>query len=79
VVVITTVAAAATGPLLISQPLVQKSSARWRSLSYLNLSYLILTNLILSYLKMALMYKKLPMGGAVYMSQYEVNSRRQYP
>ena len=48
-----------------TQPLVQKSSIRWCSFSYL-------LNLILSYLKMALMYKKLPMGGLVYMSLYEM-------
>ena len=35
--------------------------------------------IILSYLKIALMYKKLPMRGAVYMSLYEVNSKQLYP
>ena len=32
--------------------------------------------LILSYLKMGLVYKKLPMGGTVYLSLYEVFSTR---
>ena len=41
-----------------TQPLIQKSSARWPHS---------LISSLLSYLKMALMYKKLPMGGIVYI------------
>ena len=40
---------------------------------------LIFLSLILSYFKMALMYKKLQIVGAVYMSLYEVNFRQLSP